>query len=95
MCAYALFLENKIDRQNQKTKPNEMIEPKSLGLEENQRENHKYDQRNDFLNDFELNQRKRSAMLARADAIGWHLKAIFKKSNAPTHQNKGKKSRIL
>ena len=43
----------------------------------------KHGESDDFLDGFELS----GAEFERADAIGWDLKAVFKKGNAPTGQN--------
>ena len=82
-----LFLKNKIHGQYQKAKSHCMIPAKGFILKKEQREKHKNDQSNHFLNDFKLHQSKRSAIAFIPNAIGWNLKKVFKQSQSPTDQD--------
>ena len=63
-----------------------MVQFDGFILEKEQSENHKHDQCDDFLKDFQLNQRKRTSIFFETDPIGWNLEDVFKKSNSPTDQ---------
>ena len=61
-----------------------------LGIfERRQGENYEDDQRYNFLDDFKLHQRKRSAHFGRSYAVGGHLEAVFEESQSPAEQNDG------
>ena len=54
-----------------------------LPLEEQVGYDAEHNQGDDFLNDFELHQRERSAVVDEADSVGRHLAAVFKEGNSP------------
>jgi hypothetical protein len=64
-----------------------MIPMKRFTFEKQGGEYGEYHQRNDFLNNLELDERERSAIASETDTIGWYLKGIFGKSNAPRKQD--------
>ena len=72
-----------------------MIPTKGFILKKQQRENHKNDQSNHFLYDFKLHQAKRTAIAFKPNAIGRHLKKIFKQSQSPTDQDNRNESGVF
>lgn len=60
-----------------------MVPFKRFTLKHNICNNGKHDETNTFLYHFQLNERKRTAVVLKADAIGWHLTTIFKEGYAP------------
>jgi hypothetical protein len=52
-------------------------------------ENHKHNKSDYFLHNFELNERERSSVPLKTDAIGWYLATVFKESDYPREQNHG------
>ena len=42
-----------------------------------------YGQRDTLLNDLQLNQVERAAILNKAQTVGWYLTAVLEESNAP------------
>lgn len=83
----ASLLKNKINRQHQKAKAQQVVPFEHLVFEEQggkERENHQGD---DFLQHFELDQRKGTAIFAEADAVGGHLKKILKQGDAPADEH--------
>jgi len=67
-----------------------VVEPEGLCLEKEHREDSKYDQRNRFLDNFQLPQVERTAVAVEAKTIGGHLEDIFEKSNSPAYKDNGK-----
>ena len=54
-----------------------------LALEEQVGYDAEHNQGDDFLNDFELHQRERSAVVDEANSVGRHLAAVFEEGNSP------------
>jgi len=79
--------EDKIYRQHQEHKPDEVIEAESLVFEKQDGKAHENAKRDRFLDHFQFNQRKRAAVFPEADPVGGNLKAIFKQRNTPTDQH--------
>lgn len=52
--ALLLFLEHKVDRQDQKDEPDEVVKPELLGLEDSKTEYHKDSERDHLLNHLQL-----------------------------------------
>ena len=84
-----LILKDKECCCDQKEKSHKMIPPKTVPQIEN-REDGKDGKGNDFLNRLELRGGKRS----KSDAIGRHLKAVFKESDKPANHNDLKEGRF-
>lgn len=61
-----------------------MIPVQSLSLEEDIGDDGEDDKRYAFLNHFELDQIKWSAIIYKTDAVGWYLTAIFEEGDGPT-----------
>ena len=61
-----------------------MIPVQSLSLKEDIGDDGEDDKRYAFLNHFELDQIKWSAIIHETDAVGWYLTAIFKEGYGPT-----------
>jgi hypothetical protein len=64
-----------------------MVQPQCLILKYQQCEYGKNDQGDDFLYHLELKKTERAAIAIKADPIGWYLKGVFKKGDAPADQN--------
>ena len=60
-----------------------MVPMKMLTLEENVGNDAEDDERNDFLYDFQLHQRERSAVFDETNPVGRHLAAVFKEGYSP------------
>ncbi len=90
----ALILGQEIDRQDEKRKADEMVEAQGLALEEEDREDGEHRERDDLLNDFELDEAEGAAIANVANAIGWDLAAIFKKSHTPTDEYDGEQRQV-
>lgn len=64
-----------------------MVPMQGFSFEQQGGEHSKDNQRNHFLNHFQLHQRKGSAIAGKAYAIGRHLGTVLKKSNYPRKEN--------
>ena len=64
-----------------------MIPMESFALEHYHGDNGKDGKRDYFLDNLQLKERERTAITDEADAIAWHLKAIFEESQAPRKEN--------
>ena len=64
-------------------------------FEKNQGKQREHYKRDDLLNDFELNECERSAVVAEADSIGWHHEAIFEKRDEPTGEDEADQTCFL
>lgn len=73
-----LSLKNKIYSQNKKDKADKVIQSERFVFKEQQGECHKYNQCDDFLNNFQLNQRKRPPAFPEPNPVGRYLKHVFK-----------------
>ena len=62
---------------------------KLLPLEEHVCNNTEYNQRDNFLYDFELHQRERPSIIDKTDTICRHQKAVFYAGNQPREANYG------
>ena len=60
-----------------------MVPVEGLSLEQEVGDDGKYRQRNDFLNDLELDERERTAVLREAHPVGGHHKRVFKEGDSP------------
>lgn len=75
-----------------------MVPPEGFGFKHQHRETGEDGQGNHFLNNFELNQGKRSAVVDKTDSVGRNLKAVLEKSHNQLiriTENKGKASKHL
>ncbi len=64
-----------------------MVPMETFPFEHNHGNNGKYCKRDYFLNDLQLEEGERPAITNEADTIAWHLKAIFKESQAPREKD--------
>src|SRR5690554_6740629 len=78
------LLKDKVDCQYQKAESDQMVHFDRFVFEENHREDHEHHESDDFLKDFEFDQREGSTVFFKADSIGRHLKEVFKEGDAPT-----------
>jgi len=78
-----LFHEYKIDGGNDAEESCRMVPMECLMLKKNVCYDGKNEQRNALLDNFQLYQRERPAIADKADAVGWHLAAVFKKGDNP------------
>ena len=56
-------------------------------LKKDHRENGKNDKGNHFLDHFQLNKCKRSAIALKTDTVAWDLERILEKSHSPRYQD--------
>lgn len=71
-----------------------MIEAQRLALEEENREDGEDSERDDLLNDFELDEAERAPIANIANAVGRDLAAIFEKRHAPTDEDDGEERQV-
>ena len=88
------LLENYKHCQNDQAKTDKVVPFETL-FENNKGEQHKDDERNGFLNSFELNDIERSAIFFEANSVGRNLKQVFEKSEAPTDEYYRQKAEIF
>ena len=79
--------KHEIHRHHQADAGGEVVPVKCLSFEDQGRKKNKYHEGDDLLDDFQLHEGERSAVLLEADAVGGHLGAIFKKSDAPREKD--------
>lgn len=84
--ALLLFLEHKVNRQDQKDKTDKVIESELLVLEDRQAEDDKDGKGYHLLNDLQLHERERSASSHESHSIGWYLKTVFKECYDPAYR---------
>lgn len=89
-----LFLENKIDCQHQKGKTDQMVRPEAFIFKNQNRKKRENDKRNNFLNDFELPQSKRSAISNKSYFVGRNHGHVLKKCDHPTEKDDFQKAHI-
>ena len=64
-----------------------MIPMKLLPLEKNVGDDAEHNEGDDFLYDFQLHKRERSAVFDKANPVGRHLAALFEEGNCPREGN--------
>ena len=64
-----------------------MVPFKRFSFEGNGAENNKNNQRDDLLNNFQLDQAERATIVAETDAVGRNLKTIFKECQEPAEKD--------
>ena len=72
-----------------------MVPANAFVVEEEQGKNGEDDQRDDFLNDFELQQGERTAVAHETVTVGRDLTRIFRQSQQPTDQNNDNERSIV
>lgn len=82
-----LFSEYEIHRKHQEAEADEVVVGKTLRLEEQHGEQREDNQRDSLLNDLQLPEVERTAVLLEPDAVGGYLEAVFKECNAPTDED--------
>ena len=90
MCLRRLKRKGKVCRTGEEGKADHVI-PLQVLAEHELRKDDKHDQRDDFLEDFELI----AIENAKADPVGGNLKAVFKKGDAPGNQDRKPKWTVL
>ena len=75
--SYFLFLEHKVNRQDQKNKAYKVIESELLVLEDRQTEDDKDSEGYHLLDDLQLHEREGTTCTDKSHSVGWHLKTIF------------------
>ena len=78
----SLFERKKHGKYNQHER-NDVVPTEGLGLEHRNDDDGKYDQRDGFLDDFQLNEIERTSVDYRADTVGGNHKKILYQRNAP------------
>ena len=61
--------------------------PAQRHLESDSRKSDKDHKRDDFLNNFQLHQRERSAVACKTDSVRRHLQTVLEESDAPGQEN--------
>jgi hypothetical protein len=89
-----LFFKDEVDRADQQPESGEVVPFEAEVLKKDERKNGKYDKGDDFLDHFQLNEGKGAAFLVEADAVGRHLKTVFKKSDAPADEDNDKEGGV-
>jgi hypothetical protein len=82
-----LFLKDEVNCQNQKDETNQVIPLKRFTLKDDQSECGEYDEGDDFLKHFQLDQREWPSVLMKANPVRRDLETIFKKSDTPTDED--------
>ena len=82
-----LFHENEIDREYQTDGGGKVIPLQRFVVKGYRGKEREYGERDNLLYDFELDERERTAVSAKTDAVGGHLKTVLEKGDAPTEQN--------
>jgi hypothetical protein len=80
-----LLLIHKVHRQYQKYKTYQVIHSERLRLEEYQRKEREYRQRNDLLYHLQLNERKGTSVALKAYSVGRNLTTVFEERYAPRY----------
>ena len=80
------FFKDKIHGQHQKGKADDMVKAECFVSENQQTKDHKNCQGYYFLQHLQLNKAKRTSVALISDAVGRHLKHVFKQSNRPTDE---------
>ena len=88
------FFEDEIDRADQQKEGGYVVPSKRKVLEENQRKDREYDERDHFLDHFQLHQVERTAFAVESDAVGRHLETILEESHRPTDKDDDKQRRL-
>ena len=81
-----LFLEHKVNRQDQKDKTDKVIESELLVLEDRQAEDDKDCEGYHLLNDLKLHERERTASPHESHPVGRYLKTVFKECYDPAYR---------
>ena len=84
------FHEDEVHGQDEADERRQMVPVQRLALEEQSGEDGEDDERDDFLDDFELHQREGASVAGKADAVGRNLAGILKESDAPREKDDGK-----
>lgn len=92
---FLLSFEGEEHRGDQQHERNDVVNTKCLGAENKQREHSENQQRNNLLNDLELDQRERSSRARKPDAVGRNLNAVLEKRDAPTDYDHGDKGQMV
>lgn len=69
--------EGKVDGENQQCEGYEVVPMERFAAEAGDREDGEDGERDDFLNDFQLNEREWPAVAYKSEAVGWHLARVF------------------
>ncbi len=77
------LLEHEVHGKDETDEGNEVIPMEALSLKEETCNEGEDNQRDSFLNDFQLYQREGTSIARKANAVGWYGKAVFDESNTP------------
>ena len=72
-----------------------MVPMQVVALKHNVCDDGENGQRNTFLNDFQLNEGERTAVVDEAETVGWHLAAIFEKGDGPRETDDGNQRPVV
>ena len=84
--ALLLFLEHKVNRQDQKDKAYKVIESELLVLEDCQAEDDKDGEGYHLLDDLQLHEREGTTCADKSHSVGWYLKTVFKECYDPAYR---------
>lgn len=91
----SISLPDKINRQYQEYETYKVIPLQRFVFEQQECKNRKDQQRDNFLNYFQLHQSEGTAVLAVADAVGRYHETIFHESDEPTGEDEAEQARFL
>ena len=85
----SLLQKNEENRQNQTSEGGEVVPLEGFALEKEHHDDRENGQRDDLLDDLQLEQRVRAAVAREADPVGRNGEAILEESDAPGEENDG------
>ena len=90
-----LFHKNEIDGANDEQEGQNVVPMQVVALKHNVRDDGENGQRNTFLNDFQLHERERTAVVDEAETVGRHLAAILEKGDGPREADDGNQRPVV
>ena len=90
-----LLHKDEIDGANDEQEGQNVVPMQVVALKHNVRDDGENGQRNTFLNDFQLHERERAAVVDEAETVGGHLAAIFEKGDGPREADDGNQRPVV
>ena len=90
-----LLHKDEIDGANDEQEGQNVVPMQVVALKHNVRDDGENGQRNTFLNDFQLHERERTAVVDEAETVGRHLAAILEKGDGPREANDGNQRPVV
>lgn len=91
----SLFLENEIDGQNQEHEGDGMVPAERFGFEKEQGEESENAERDDLLDDFELEEREWASVFPESDPVGRNQQNVFEEGDTPAEQDHAELRQIV